>query len=68
MSRKMSEADLAAIENAVELNPLAIAEAEGHLQKGLMILSQEIGLDATRNLVATVLTRLVGEMPLRRAH
>ena len=64
----MTEPDLAAIENAVELNPLAIAEAEGHLKKGLMILSREIGLDATRSLVSEVLTRLAGEMPLRRAH
>ena len=64
----MTDSDLAAIENAVELNPLAIAEAEGHLKKGLMILSQEIGLDATRALVSEVLTRLAGEMPLRRTH
>ena len=40
----MTEADSAAIEAALESNPMAIAEAEGHLKKGLMILSQ-IGID-----------------------
>ena len=59
----MSEADAAAIEAALETNPLAIAEAEGHLKKGLLILSQEIGLAATSNLVSGILARLHGEMP-----
>ena len=64
----MSESDMAAVDAAMASNPLAIAEAEGHLKKGLMILSNEIGLDATRNIVTAVLTRLEGEMPLRRTH
>ena len=64
----MKEIDLAGIETALQLNPAALAEAEGHLQKGLMILSREIGLSATRNLVSAVLDRLDGEMPTRRTH
>jgi len=40
----MREVDRIAIEDALQSNPLAIAEAEGHLKKGLLILSQEIGL------------------------
>ena len=60
--------DPAAIEEAAQLNPLAIAEAEGHLKKGLLILSQQIGLTATRNLMAEVLARLDGELPLGRVH
>jgi hypothetical protein len=64
----MSDSDKMAVEAALRLNPLAIAEAEGHLKKGLLILSNEIGLTATANLVAEVLIRLEGEMPARRIH
>jgi hypothetical protein len=64
----MSETDRLAIEAAVETNPLAIAEAENHLKKGLMILSKEIGLSATGNVVAGILARLESEMPARRLH
>ncbi len=64
----MSETDKMAIESAVETNPVAIAEAEGHLKKGLMILSKEIGLTATGNIVAGILARLESEMPARRLH
>jgi len=64
----MSEADMAAVDAALSTNPVAIAEAEGHLKKGLLILSEQIGLDATRNIVSAVLDRLESEMPHRRAH
>jgi len=64
----MSEADRIAIDMAVESNPMAIAEAEGHLRKGLMILSREMGLTITGNLVADILVRLESEMPERRLH
>ncbi len=64
----MSEADLTAVEAALQANPLALAEAEGHLKKGLMILSQEIGLTATGNLVTSILNRLEEELPYRRLH
>ena len=47
---------------------MAIAEAEGHLKKGLLILSQEIGLSATSNIVSDILARLHGELPLGRLH
>jgi hypothetical protein len=53
---------------AVEINPMAIAEAEGHLRKGLMILSKEMGLAITGNIVADILARLEWEMPERRLH
>jgi len=65
---QMSEADTAAIRAALSTNPLAMAEAEGHLRKGLLILSEQIGIDATRNLVAAALARLEDQMPHRRAH
>ena len=64
----MDDTDRMAIETAVETNPLAIAEAESHLKKGLMILSKEIGLAATGNIVADILARLESEMPARRLH
>jgi hypothetical protein len=64
----MSDSDKTAIETALRLNPLAIAEAEGHLKKGLLILSNEIGLTATAKIVGEVLVRLEGEMPARRVH
>jgi len=64
----MSDTDRMMIEMAVETNPMAIAEAEGHLKKGLMILSQEIGLTATGNIVTGILDRLEGELPGRRLH
>jgi hypothetical protein len=53
---------------ALESNPKAIAEAEGHLKKGLMILSKEMGLTITGNIVAEILARLEWEMPDRRLH
>jgi len=56
------------VELAVETNPIAIAEAEGHLKKGLMILSKEIGLSATGNIVTGILDRLESELPSRRLH
>ena len=65
---KMSDTDRMMIEMAVETNPMAIAEAEGHLEKGLMILSKEIGLTATGNIVAGILDRLEGELPACRLH
>jgi hypothetical protein len=68
MGWMMSEADLTAVEAALQANPLALAEAEGHLKKGLMILSQEIGLTATGNLVTSILNRLEEELPYRRLH
>ena len=34
----MSESDKTAVDAALKANPLAIAEAEGHLKKGLLIL------------------------------
>jgi len=64
----MSEADKAAVETALRNNPMAIAEAEGHLKKGLLILSQEIGLSATSNIVSDILARLHGDMPAGRLH
>ncbi len=64
----MTESDMAAFENALQTNPMALAEAEGHLKKGLLILSQEIGLTATSHLVGEILTRLQGELPFRRVH
>ena len=64
----MSESDRIAIDMAVEMNPMAIAEAEGYLQKGLMILSREMGLTITGNIVAGILARLELEMPDRRLH
>jgi hypothetical protein len=59
----MTEADTIAIEDALQSNPVAIAEAEGHLKKGLLILTQELGLTATSNIVSGILGRLHGEMP-----
>jgi hypothetical protein len=47
---------------------MAIAEAENHLKKGLLILSQEIGLTATSSIVSGILARLHGEMPEGRVH
>ncbi len=64
----MNEADTIAIEAALESNPMAIAEAENHLKKGLLILSQEIGLTATSSIVSGILARLHGEMPEGRVH
>jgi hypothetical protein len=64
----MTEADRMAVETALQNNPLAIAEAEGCLRKGIMILSKEIGLTATRNIMIGILGRLEGEMPERRLH
>jgi hypothetical protein len=64
----MTERDLAAVDSAVQSNPLAIAQAEGHLKKGLLILSEQIGLTATGNLVAAILKRLESEMPSGRTH
>ena len=64
----MSEADMIAIEAALQSNPLAIAEAEGHLKKGLLILSKEIGLTATSNVVSGILARLHGDIPDGRLH
>jgi len=64
----MTEADSAAIQDALETNPMAIAEAEGHLKKGLMILSQELGLTVTSSIVSGILARLHGEMPEGRVH
>ncbi len=64
----MSDTDKALVELAVETNPMAIAEAEGHLKKGLMVLSREIGLAATGNIVAGILDRLESELPTRRLH
>jgi hypothetical protein len=53
---------------AVESNPMAIAEAEGHLKKGLMILTREMGLTITGNIVSDILARLHSEMPELRFH
>jgi hypothetical protein len=53
---------------ALESNPMAIAEAEGHLKKGLMILSREMGLTITGNIVSGILARLEWEMPERRLY
>jgi hypothetical protein len=64
----MTETDLAAVEAALQSNPLAISQAEGHLKKGLLILSEQVGLSATRNMVTAILTRLESEMPSRRSH
>ena len=64
----MSETDRTAIDMALESNPMAIAEAEGHLKKGLMILSKEMGLTITGTIVADILARLEWEMPDRRLH
>ena len=64
----MSDADITAVEAAFQSNPLALAEAEGHLKKGLLILSQEIGLSATSNMVSAILMRLEGQLPFRRLH
>jgi len=64
----MTDADMIAIEAALQTNPLAIAEAEGHLKKGLLILSKEIGLTATSNVVSSILARLHGDMPNSRIH
>ena len=64
----MSDTDRMMVELAVETNPIAIAEAEGHLKKGLMILSKEIGLSATGNIVTGILDRLESELPSRRLH
>jgi len=64
----MREVDRIAIEDALQSNPLAIAEAEGHLKKGLLILSQEIGLVATSNVVSSILARLHGDIPDGRLH
>ena len=66
--RTMSESDKSAVDAALKANPLAIAEAEGHLKKGLLILSQEIGLTATSNIVSDILVRLHGDLPLGRLH
>jgi hypothetical protein len=64
----MTDADMRAIEAALQSNPLAIAEAESHLKKGLLILSKEIGLTATSNVVSGILARLHGDMPGNRVH
>ncbi|MDB5392881.1 MAG: hypothetical protein JWM91_387 [Rhodospirillales bacterium] len=64
----MNDTDKMMIELAVETNPMAIAEAEGHLEKGMMILSNEIGLTATGNIVAGILDRLESELPACRLH
>jgi hypothetical protein len=64
----MTDADMMAIEAALQSNPLAIAEAEGHLKKGLLILSKEIGLTATSNVVSGILGRLHSDMPEGRVH
>ena len=64
----MSETDRMMIELAVKTNPMAIAEAEAHLKKGLMILSKEIGLTATGNIVTGIMDRLESELPARRLH
>ena len=64
----MSEADTIAIEDALRSNPAAIAEAEGHLKKGLLILTQELGHIATSNIVSDILARLHDEMPHGRLH
>ncbi|MDB5394198.1 MAG: hypothetical protein JWM91_1704 [Rhodospirillales bacterium] len=64
----MNDADIRAIEDALQSNPLAIAEAEGHLKKGLLILSKEIGLTATSNVVSGILARLHGDIPEGRLH
>lgn len=64
----MSESDLVAIETAVELNPIAIAEAEGYVKKGLMILSREMGLNIAGQLVAGILAQLECDLPDRRLH
>ena len=64
----MTEADRMAIEDALQTNPMAIAEAESHLKKGLLILSQEIGLTATSNVVSGILARLHGDIPDGRLH
>ncbi len=66
--RRMSDSDKSAVDAAMKANPLAIAEAEGHLKKGLLILSQEIGLTATSNIVSDILVRLHGDLPLGRLH
>jgi hypothetical protein len=64
----MTDADMRAIEAALRTNPMAIAEAEGHLKKGLLILSKEIGIAATSNVVSGILARLHGDMPAGRIH
>jgi len=64
----MSDSDRIMIDLALETNPMAIAEAEEHLKMGLMILSKEIGLTATGNIVTGILGRLEGELPDRRLH
>jgi hypothetical protein len=64
----MTEADMLAIETALQTNPMAIAEAEDHLKKGLLILSKEIGLAATSNVVSGILARLHGDIPAGRLH
>jgi hypothetical protein len=64
----MNESDRLAIDMAVESNPAEIAEAEGHLKKGLMILSREMGINITGNIVAEILARLESEIPERRLH
>jgi hypothetical protein len=42
----MTEADRAAVDDALQINPVAMAEAEGHLQKGLMMLTNRSGSPA----------------------
>ena len=64
----MTESDKTAVENALQTNPLAIAEAEGHLKRGLTILGRELGLGTTRNIVSAVLSRLEEELPSQRTH
>lgn len=64
----MNDADMRTIEAALQSNPLAMAEAEGHLKKGLLLLSREIGLTATSNIVSGILARLHAEMPDGRVH
>ena len=64
----MSEADRVTFDMAVESNPRAIAAAEGHLRKGLTILSREMGLAITGHLVADILAQLESEMPECRLH
>ena len=64
----ITEADEIEIDAALEANPLGIAEAEGHLKKGIMILSREVGLTATRNIIDGIMARLEYEMPHARLH
>lgn len=64
----MSEHDELAVEAALESNPMGLAEAEGHLKKGLMMLSEEVGLGLTHSIVLDILARMETSMPARRVH